>query len=349
MNEEFGVLKDMIPACEGVEMHKLAILQAGIEYVRYLEGCVSQLKAETANLGGKVRLSTGSRMQVRNMQDEEEDFEDEDMQDEDEDQEEFVDDVLESAPPPAKIRNGRRSMTGPNEWSLRDSRKSSVASFSGSSAYPSPYIQSQLDEANNNARRRPVLPVGMQSFTASPGMVPSQTPTPTLLSPAFNSIHFSPDLSRAQTNTSSTSINKPASGSLSTGTGTSSSWTSVNHHPSSATQPSPSMAPLPSPKAALGLPLPHPVVTSLQLPPHYNTAIQRERDAGNNSPSAVSDASGNAEATASAALMMLTNEWRGGGRPDTATLLAVGGPGRGNSKERGGGGKGMSVRDLLSS
>lgn len=28
MNEEFGVLKDMIPACAGQEMHKLAILQA---------------------------------------------------------------------------------------------------------------------------------------------------------------------------------------------------------------------------------------------------------------------------------------------------------------------------------
>ena len=27
MNEEFGVLKDMIPACEGQDMHKLAILQ----------------------------------------------------------------------------------------------------------------------------------------------------------------------------------------------------------------------------------------------------------------------------------------------------------------------------------
>ena len=27
MNEEFGVLKDMIPACTGQEMHKLAILQ----------------------------------------------------------------------------------------------------------------------------------------------------------------------------------------------------------------------------------------------------------------------------------------------------------------------------------
>lgn len=64
MNEEFGVLKDMIPACTG-EMHKLAILQvpspkplhilqslthnpkASIDYVRYLEDCVTKLKAET--------------------------------------------------------------------------------------------------------------------------------------------------------------------------------------------------------------------------------------------------------------------------------------------------------------
>lgn len=30
MNEEFGVLKDMIPACRGQEMHKLAILQVYI-------------------------------------------------------------------------------------------------------------------------------------------------------------------------------------------------------------------------------------------------------------------------------------------------------------------------------
>lgn len=30
MNEEFGVLKDMIPACKGQEMHKLAILQVGV-------------------------------------------------------------------------------------------------------------------------------------------------------------------------------------------------------------------------------------------------------------------------------------------------------------------------------
>lgn len=45
MNEEFAVLKDMIPACTG-EMHKLAILQASIEYVRYLQDCVEKLKAQ---------------------------------------------------------------------------------------------------------------------------------------------------------------------------------------------------------------------------------------------------------------------------------------------------------------
>ncbi|KXT13254.1 hypothetical protein AC579_1734 [Pseudocercospora musae] len=46
MNEEFGVLKDMIPACRGQEMHKLAILQASIEYLRYLEQCVADLQAK---------------------------------------------------------------------------------------------------------------------------------------------------------------------------------------------------------------------------------------------------------------------------------------------------------------
>ncbi|GAB7350830.1 hypothetical protein MBLNU459_g1363t1 [Dothideomycetes sp. NU459] len=49
MNEEFGVLKDMIPACHGQEMHKLAILQASIDYLRYLEQCIGDLKAAASN------------------------------------------------------------------------------------------------------------------------------------------------------------------------------------------------------------------------------------------------------------------------------------------------------------
>ncbi|KAK9439186.1 extensin [Metarhizium brunneum] len=50
MNEEFAVLKGMIPACTG-EMHKLAILQASIDYVRYLEDCVAKLKAQHGEKG----------------------------------------------------------------------------------------------------------------------------------------------------------------------------------------------------------------------------------------------------------------------------------------------------------
>ncbi|MCJ1383222.1 hypothetical protein MMC17_006860 [Xylographa soralifera] len=50
MNEEFGVLKDMIPACHGQDMHKLAILQASIDYLRYLEQCVTDLKAVNSTL-----------------------------------------------------------------------------------------------------------------------------------------------------------------------------------------------------------------------------------------------------------------------------------------------------------
>ncbi|KAK4229519.1 hypothetical protein QBC38DRAFT_359349 [Podospora fimiseda] len=56
MNEEFAVLKELVPACTG-EMHKLAILQASIEYVRYLEDCVAKLKAQCG--GGTEVIDTG--------------------------------------------------------------------------------------------------------------------------------------------------------------------------------------------------------------------------------------------------------------------------------------------------
>lgn len=50
MNEEFGTLKAMIPACTDQEMHKLAILQASIDYLRYLEKCIADLKAANNSL-----------------------------------------------------------------------------------------------------------------------------------------------------------------------------------------------------------------------------------------------------------------------------------------------------------
>lgn len=74
MNEEFTTLKDMIPACTGQEMHKLAILQvslftgsgfgsgtdskkASIDYVNYLEQCIKDLK--TAGGAAPSRLPPG--------------------------------------------------------------------------------------------------------------------------------------------------------------------------------------------------------------------------------------------------------------------------------------------------
>ncbi|KAK2004136.1 helix-loop-helix DNA-binding domain-containing protein [Colletotrichum falcatum] len=61
MNEEFAVLKGMIPACTG-EMHKLAILQASIEYVRYLEDCIAKLKAQRD--ASEARSPTESGLQT---------------------------------------------------------------------------------------------------------------------------------------------------------------------------------------------------------------------------------------------------------------------------------------------
>ncbi|KAK2795590.1 hypothetical protein FQN51_000444 [Onygenales sp. PD_10] len=45
MNEEFSTLKNMIPACRGQEMHKLSILQAAIDYMNYLEQCITELRS----------------------------------------------------------------------------------------------------------------------------------------------------------------------------------------------------------------------------------------------------------------------------------------------------------------
>ncbi|GAM87760.1 hypothetical protein ANO11243_057870 [Dothideomycetidae sp. 11243] len=70
MNEEFGVLKDMIPACKGQEMHKLAILQASIEYLRYLEKCIGDL--QTNNQAESIASPEGDHDMVMNEDDQDE-------------------------------------------------------------------------------------------------------------------------------------------------------------------------------------------------------------------------------------------------------------------------------------
>ncbi|KAI7222242.1 hypothetical protein KC333_g1208 [Hortaea werneckii] len=83
MNEEFGVLKDMIPACQGQEMHKLAILQASIEYLRYLEQCVWDLQAQTHSPPSLPPPSTRITRDIQNENDmDDNDDDDEEMPDE---------------------------------------------------------------------------------------------------------------------------------------------------------------------------------------------------------------------------------------------------------------------------
>ncbi|KAI4207910.1 MAG: hypothetical protein LQ348_000408 [Seirophora lacunosa] len=93
MNEEFGVLKNMIPACKDQDMHKLAILQSSIEYLRYLEQCVTDLKAANGLKSGSVAQRSPPPLQQTNPaqrhphgendedEDDDDDEEDEDDQD----------------------------------------------------------------------------------------------------------------------------------------------------------------------------------------------------------------------------------------------------------------------------
>ncbi|KAL8953071.1 MAG: hypothetical protein Q9222_001064 [Ikaeria aurantiellina] len=104
MNEEFGVLKNMIPACKDQDMHKLAILQASIDYLRYLEQCVTNLKAANGSNVSAAAPKPLSVIQQSTPPDyqahEEEDFDNEDEDDEDEDSD--VEMGESSDPPPIR-------------------------------------------------------------------------------------------------------------------------------------------------------------------------------------------------------------------------------------------------------
>lgn len=85
MNEEFAVLKNMIPACKDQEMHKLAILSAGIEYLRYLEQCVSNLKIAKSSVSQPspptLKLATSTAEEDHSDPEEDEIDEDQEMED----------------------------------------------------------------------------------------------------------------------------------------------------------------------------------------------------------------------------------------------------------------------------
>ncbi|KAG5937370.1 hypothetical protein E4U59_004403 [Claviceps monticola] len=69
MNEEFDVLRGLVPACT-LQMHKLSVLNCTIEYVQYLQDCVSKLSSQAAvertSLPSTDEFSTSFFTQQRN-------------------------------------------------------------------------------------------------------------------------------------------------------------------------------------------------------------------------------------------------------------------------------------------
>ncbi|KAK9388381.1 hypothetical protein V1515DRAFT_598682 [Lipomyces mesembrius] len=116
MNEEFDALKTMVPACRvasqthsEASLHKLGILQATVEYVRYLEGCIGQLQARVEALESGNETGSETKLDLTQHFDEsdldrddeakmvyDEEMEDDDDEDEDQADEDDDDDVPES-------------------------------------------------------------------------------------------------------------------------------------------------------------------------------------------------------------------------------------------------------------
>ena len=168
-----------------------------------------------------------------------------------------------------------------------------------------------FDNQGGNLRKRPAISAGVVSSAVSPSQTPlhpgiiSAAPAPMLLSPVFNSSCFpQTDGSKGEPgNVSGTS--HPDSSS------TSRPRTGVN--PGANSNPRPIIQPLPQPpqlRAAMYLPLPQSRPLGRLQFPAPNCAGQGKL----RFPVAPSDDSGTAEAMATAALMMLTNEGRRGVR-----------------------------------
>ena len=166
MNDEFGVLKDMIPACDGVEMHKLAILQAGIEYVKYLQGCVEKLQGSATTSMPEFR---------RKLED--------------------VEDMAEAGPI-------EKALPASPELEQYHRRRTSIATISTAttSTHNSPALLPSMSSSSLASQRQlpPPMTKAKTYSTSPPPLV--HTPMATGVSPAFSAIHFSPDLSRSYLN-----------------------------------------------------------------------------------------------------------------------------------------------------
>ena len=176
MNEEFETLKGMIPACSGQSMHKLAILQAGIDYMRYLEQCVTDLKGPHRTDPPVPMPSLSQAPTPRpqsaiaseaSSEEEEEDEDGHEMEGVDHNFQE-TSPAIDSLPSRGPSRGYTSSLTSPTVLPQPQPQQSAIWSTT-TSALPSPAFGPRNDSWSS--LDRPSLPY-THSADASPAMLP---------------------------------------------------------------------------------------------------------------------------------------------------------------------------------
>ncbi|KAL8654802.1 MAG: hypothetical protein Q9210_001294 [Variospora velana] len=179
MNEEFGVLKNMIPACKDQDMHKLAILQSSIEYLRYLEQCVADLKAANGLKSGLVAQrsppyfqQTNPARRLAHVEKDEDDDDEEEEEEENEPDDTDVDMIETPGLPPFQTNSQQQKQaywsphsktTSPTLDAIYQQAKSFDSPLSG---LPSPAI------GPPHSTNRRYLQQSTSSSSTSPTLVP---------------------------------------------------------------------------------------------------------------------------------------------------------------------------------
>jgi len=276
MNEEFGVLKDMVPACAGQDMHKLQVLSASIEYMKYLQQCLADLRAVHARC--PPQPSPVSPFKSRDV-DRGTLVEEEGEEDEDEDEDEDMIDADEAAVLTPAQRQHQHQHKCQKGYS--------------SSQHPS----------------------------VSPAILPNNRMTPSLLP----STHASPAISSSQIRAVNYTYTPTFGGSA---------------------LPSPVYDSRPTSSATMGGGGHH---SSFKLTsPALRPQNQNQDGADNNGQSADRTPTENDDHEATTALLMLNTDRRSWSGPSGGNGSGQGSAGGGTTTTRGDGGRGMSVRDLLS-
>ncbi|KAL8712250.1 MAG: hypothetical protein Q9220_003401 [cf. Caloplaca sp. 1 TL-2023] len=183
MNEEFGVLKNMIPACKDQDMHKLAILQASIDYLRYLEQCVTDLKAANGSVPSAAASKSFSVIQqstpldYQHHEEEEEVGKEDDDDDEDENSDVEMDEPSNLSPVRTNqaASQGRASAyTSPQSLTISPALDATryhqgIPGTSCRSGLPSPAIGPQPSAGRGLLRQY------TQSLSTSPTLMPASS------------------------------------------------------------------------------------------------------------------------------------------------------------------------------